>query len=462
MPRLKLPEITPSNGAVLAAVTVAALCWVYKQTITRPMPISRQGKTVLPLMPTETSMIMMDAATSISTVSFYKGDHKAAAKFLRGRVAEICRANPWLAGRLDQQSGDKGPVLVFASEAQGDRLPFFHAAPGEIPLSRDTPYDNMAAVVLPILVKNGTKSLGRSDEPQFQVSVVPDAKSPDTRWALVVSMSHVIADGHTFYQVHNMLSDDDARTTVVALTAKRKPFSMETAMRSMGGEVNAGFLGRPKPGLLLSLVTATMAGKMFGPSCAVATYALNDAFVKEQKVKDGNEDVAFVSTNDVITSTICTATQCDVGTMDVNFRGKVEGCEETDAGNYEDKIVYRPADFCTPSMIRRSILSRLNLKRAATPPTILPTSVLDFWRLEMITSVSNWSTFAKDVSLERCGSVAELHLPLFDPTAVPARIFSGCFVFRARPGGALGLALAGSPEKIQAIVESGLLGEKIK
>ena len=67
----------------------------------------------------------------------------------------------------------------------------------------------------------------------------------------------------------------------------------------------------------------------------------------------------------------------------------------------------------------------------------------------MITSVSNWSTFAKDVKLN--GHQAELHLPLFDPAAVPARFFTGCFVFRARPGGALGLALAGSPDGERAL-----------
>ena len=66
---------------------------------------------------------------------------------------------------------------------------------------------------------------------------------------------------------------------------------------------------------------------------------------------------------------------------------------------------------------------------------------------------------AKDLSLK--GHQAELHLPLFDPAAVPARFFTGCFVFRARPGGALGLALAGTPEKIRAIEASGLLGAKI-
>ena len=167
--------------------------------------------------------------------------------------------------------------------------------------------------------------------------------------------------------------------------------------------------------------------------------------------------MAFVSTNDVITSAICTATRADLGTMDVNFRGRIDGSVDTDAGNYEDKIVYPADGYCSPAMIRRSILSNDQLKRAG--PTELPVSISDHWGLSMITMVSNWSTFAKDVKLK--GHRAELHLPLINTAEVPARIFTGCYVFRARPDGTLGLALAGSPDKIRAIEESGLLGPKI-
>ena len=88
-----------------------------------------------------------------------------------------------------------------------------------VDLTRTTPYGVMARKVLKLLVKKGGESLGRCDEPQFRICVVPDAQSPNTRWALVVSLSHIIADGHTFYQVHNMLSED---SPVVALSRRAR------------------------------------------------------------------------------------------------------------------------------------------------------------------------------------------------------------------------------------------------
>ena len=117
--------------------------------------------------------------------------------------------------------------------------------------------------------------------------------------------------------------------------------------------------------------------------------------------------------------------------MDVNFRSRVqEGGSASDttdgeelAGNYEDKIVYRPADFERPSLIRKSILSSNSLRRATQ--SRLPETLLEFWRLGMITSVSNWASFAKPLSLESCGSKAGLHVPVVDPADVPCRNFTG-------------------------------------
>jgi len=110
------------------------------------------------------------------------------------------------------------------------------------------------------------------------------------------------------------------------------------------------------------------------------------------------------------------------------------------------------------------------LQRAATPPTRVPEGVRELLGLRRLASVSSWTTFARDVELHpSCGSRAELqNVPLFEPAAVPARLFTGCFVFRAGPksatgvtDGRVGIALAGSPAQIAAIAASGLVGPRI-
>ena len=117
------------------------------------------------------------------------------------------------------------------------------------------------------------------------------------------------------------------------------------------------------------------------------------------------------------------ASGCDVGTMDVNFRGRLAGCADADAGNYEDKIPYLPADYASPALVRKSIASKELLQRAASPPTTLPTSASDFSRVGMISFVTNWGfPFFDSIVLASCGSKAELHLPIMDCAPVPARI----------------------------------------
>ena len=454
----------------------------------------------------ETSAIMMGGAPSVSAVTFYAGDPESAADWLGRRVAEIVRANPWLAGRLDRRAGDGRPALYYPSDGGGEA--FERVGPGICPLRRGTPYKDMERLARQYLVGKGAETVGRP-ELLFRVSLIPDADAPASGWAMVVSLSHIIADGHTFYRIHGMLNES---SQVVSLRVGRKPGAMEAAVETMGGEGEAGFLHRPKPGLLLSLVASTAMGKAFGPKCAVAAFELDEDFVasaksaaeaaaaaaasaatahrEEDKAEDGGAGggsvirVSFVSTNDVITSTICSVSKAEVGTMDINFRGRLpsegdRGLADNDAGNYEDKIVYRPRDFRTPAMIRRSISSNSSLRRAAVgPPTSLPRTVGDFWKVGMITSVSNWSTFATGVSLEgTCGSRELVHLPLFDPSDVPARVFTGCFVFRAgsqeekegglggserrRGGKRLGLAVAARPGVLEAIERCGLVRGRI-
>ena len=55
--------------------------------------------------------------------------------------------------------------------------------------------------------------------------------------------------------------------------------------------------------------------------------------------------------------------------MAINFRGRLEGHALTDAGNYENLCMYRPADYKSPALIRLSVTS---MRRAAEPTTSFP------------------------------------------------------------------------------------------
>ena len=139
------------------------------------------------------------------------------------------------------------------------------------------------------------------------------------------------------------------------------------------------------------------------------------AQVRELKALAKAEGADFVSTNDVVTSWFLKAAAADapgpfMGLMPVNFRGKVEGCEARDAGNYEDMITYLPPDVQTPWLIRRSLAGLRRVGGAELGP---------FWRRLRTRGsiVTNWTTFAEVAAIPGCRQ--DLHLPLYDVARFP-------------------------------------------
>jgi len=43
-------------------------------------------------------------------------------------------------------------------------------------------------------------ALMSQDDPVFKTSLVRDYQDPDRKYAIIVSMSHNVGDGHTFYR----------------------------------------------------------------------------------------------------------------------------------------------------------------------------------------------------------------------------------------------------------------------
>jgi hypothetical protein len=159
-------------------------------------------------------------------------------------------------------------------------------------------------------------------------------------------------------------------------------------------------------------------------------------FIDNDKIKsikgehnDKDMDVAFVSTNNVVTSWFLSNSSCQHGMMAVNLRGRLEGYEGRKAGNYENLIYYRIPDDCTsPVQIRKSIMP---LKRSVTSTLPLPS----WYQLARgdFAIVTNWTTFAGKGGFEIEGSKEINHIPLYDLTGAPSSIVMG-IIYRYAPG----------------------------
>ena len=265
----EMPMLLIGAGASGAAGMV--LLWLRSRRQAAAMREDlRRGRTPLELLPIETGAILMSSPTSgtMSTITYFNGDGEGASVWIRRRLAEVLLANPWLDGRLDTADGGETVLLYRKSKlADGDALPailFRMQRPGEggASISRATPYERVVAALAAagLLVKLGKDSVGR-DEPLFKVSLLLDAERPTERFALAVSMNHVLGDGHTFYAVHNMLSKN---ARVVALVPTRNLAAPRAIESAMGGAENACMLSSPPIGFILKLVTGIILSKILG------------------------------------------------------------------------------------------------------------------------------------------------------------------------------------------------------
>ena len=165
---------------------------------------------------------------------------------------------------------------------------------------------------------------------------------------------------------------------------------------------------------------------------------------KEQAM---NDNVPFVSSNDVLTSWFLqNAKDCPIGLMAINFRNRLEGHASNTAGNYVDAIFYRKEDSARPALIRQSISDPTNLKRVVTSNDVPST-------LELATNnvalVSSWASFAAGDKVNLPSVTELLHMPVVDMFSPPSICL--CVVFRARPK-QLAIMLISTADKVVNLI----------
>ena len=238
---------------------------------------------------------------------FRGGSSDAAAKHLSERVAAMVAANPWLAAVLecDPETGEMAAHYSDSTEGikrAGAGAGLFRVAE-DISVSRGSAreeeeeeeeehtsaYDAMVHKLAPVLCKSSDDAVG-TGSPLFAVTLVPDAASPKTRFAVVVSANHSLIDGHGFYRLYNMLSAD---APVEALRPERKQDSPAKIVEAMGGE--ASTLAECPPGLLARFVFGQLRAALFPQTKAIG-FRLSAEWVSAQKKKAKEENVVpFVS-----------------------------------------------------------------------------------------------------------------------------------------------------------------------
>ena len=133
---------------------------------------------------------------SVTTITFYNGIEDE--EYLRNRVLKIVEANPWLCGSLVRDESLQKMTLSYPTFLADDVFSVSEIST----IGDDISYSTNVKLTEKFAVKKGMICLQNPNELLFRVTLI---KISQEKFALIFSISHVIADGYTFYKLYSML-----------------------------------------------------------------------------------------------------------------------------------------------------------------------------------------------------------------------------------------------------------------
>jgi hypothetical protein len=390
--------------------------------------------------------LLLSGGRLVTTITWFRGDHTVAATALQDRLDAIVCANVWLTGQIQWRYGRN--YLVYRqkkkkkddSTSQSQRASeglFFHLTPSESPLSRDTPPDAISEIVR----QHALICKPRYHQDLYRVCVVPCNTSPQTHFALIVSMSHIAGDSQTFYALYNsLLSFHDNHNEPKDSTIPKLIVNRVSGIRQ---DLRHAMQSRRDPMLSVSwsLMIPSALALLYGKVRGIWNdqYRIHQRYVmidvdkielmKQEAIQayrnrqrdsisvNANEQplsspsdhadapTLFCSLNDVVSSWLMMNSQCQHGFMAVNLRNrslssssssllsvqahqqrglaiesKCKGELYTDelAGNYITLLYYQIPRHCTcPLSIRQSLS---HLRRVESSPSLATMSSSLVWK----------------------------------------------------------------------------------
>ena len=319
---------------------------------------------------------------TLPRATFYEGTPPM--EFIRSKVTEIFRKNPWLQGRLVRGKGRV--VLQYPREAGPiDRYLRVVSIPS---LRFDTSFPDFTTALKDLVPKRGNLCLDK-DEELFRVTVV---NISENRFAVVMATSHVFADGHTFYQIHRMLSADEPVRPLIVERVYSSRDDIDAAIR--GGDDALPWMSSPR---FLANVAGTLLRRR--PLTLNLFSVDRDAIERIRQEYAATHSPKFISSNDILASEFFAKTDCDLMFMTINFRDRIPHLTSDHAGNYQTLIAFQKEDFASPELIRTAFSGYRRAISGDLPGFFKST------RLKL-GGFTNLSGFYKNVELPGCRLLA--------------------------------------------------------
>lgn len=377
-----------------------------------------------PLLDTESSLMFFLAEPAITTITFFKGaDAKRSSEWFRDRLMDVCKANPWLVGRLVKNKKiHKNVLLEYPVKVSNEDLDAIicndeKRVSNLQKISTKTKYEDLVDRILKsdAVVGPGYKLVGKKDRRIAKFTLIP---IDNDQVALIASITHAVSDGFTYYQILSMLNGE-----IKELSPSRKHEFVQESADAIGTK-EYKFLN--STAFLICCLKSMMCG---------SKPKIEARYIDQDKIISGKEKVksGFVSTNDMITSSFARATKADIILMAINLRNRVKGTDQNDAGNYESVLLHDSSSASTPEALRKTLQGGVPYKREGN--TKLP----GFFQTvrSKVALITNWSfpeLWKANLKLFDCTGAKTipiyLHLPIYNTKDIA---FPLGIIFRPKP-----------------------------
>ena len=355
---------------------------------------------------------MMLYGDGITTMQFYNGDGLKAADFLKKRLVEVAEANPWIGSSLVQDKKMHGKFVAMRRQEDFPVDSVFEVNK-DLKIHEKMKYSELGKAVTSSVAHIPTGyNLIKTGQPVCKMTVIPG----EGTFVVIFSMSHVIADGFTYYAILNMFSETGEGP--YPMIAERDE-SLRAGLPAAVGAKEYKSMTSPTFSAILNYIGAAMKAKSDPPTCY---------YLDEDKLKTMKEEVAreadpaeYTSTNDIVTAGFARAVRAKMITMAMDFRGRLENLTKMHAGCYHLGVLF-DSQAHNANVIRKALNGPQPYSRVKLPGPCMSGN----WT----TIISNWSSMSKgDLVIPDCEQT--LHIPY---VKVEEAIIDTAVVFKARPG----------------------------
>jgi len=345
--------------------------------------------------------IDMMIENSISKIIFFEGSSDEVYSIAKERMLKLLELNPWLASRLVKDKKSKEVIMEFdENESPESQIKSILFEEKNLCIDSSMDFEQMLLALKPHIVAPGRKLL-KTCGMVTRVTILKHEINQCSGFAILFSISHVAADGYTYYKILNSFFDPSQMSV---MNYQRKIKESEK-IKEFIGDINYNFAGS------LALIVNILKNLIFGRKVKYLSRYIDENkidTIKSEYLAGDTKEFPFLSTNDIITSSFARATKSRLCLSAINLRNRIEGMNNDDAGNYEFVLMLDEKHYNTPENIRRTLSSK---GKFLVNDGVLP----GIWESlnSNYSTITNAASFIEDYQISGLKQI--LHIPLFNP-----------------------------------------------